>query len=115
MEKIPIRLCDLHDIPFPDALHLYDQALTGYYDLARFMGCFPVESDYIGINERGVVKVWAGAKWARIDVKGGVISQEDMVRGLVECLEEAIDKQSMPPQNPSIRNFLYRTADRINF
>lgn len=47
------------------------------------MGCFPVESDYIGINERGVVKVWAGAKWARIDVKGGVISQEDMVRGLV--------------------------------
>ena len=50
LEKIPIRLCDLHDFPFPDALHLYDQALTGYYDLARFMGCFPVESDYIGIN-----------------------------------------------------------------
>ena len=21
----------------------------------------------------------------------------------------------MPPQNPSIRNFLYRTSDRINF
>ena len=41
-------------------LHLYDQALNGFYELARVIGCFPVESDYIGINECGVVKVWAG-------------------------------------------------------
>lgn len=74
-----------------------------------------MESDYIGINERGVVKVWAGSKWSQITVKGGAISQEDMVRSIVECLEESIDKYSMPQQNPSIRNYLYRTADRINF
>jgi hypothetical protein len=86
LEKIPIRLCDLKNIPFPDALHLYDQTLGGFYELARNFGCFPVESDYIGINERGVVKVWAGAKWSQATVKGGVITQEDMVRGLVECL-----------------------------
>lgn len=47
------------------------------------MGCFPVESDYIGINERGVVKVWAGAKWSTVTVRGAMISQEDMVRTLV--------------------------------
>lgn len=74
-----------------------------------------MESDYIGINERGVVKVWAGSKWSQITVKGGAISQEDMVRSIVECLEESIDIYSMPQQNPSIRNYLYRTADRINF
>lgn len=115
LEKIPIRLCDLRNIPFPDVLHLYDQALNGFYELGRVVGCFPVESDYIGINERGVVKVWAGPKWSQVTVKGGVVSQEDMVRSLVECLEECIDKHSMPLQNPSVRNFLYRTADRIGF
>jgi hypothetical protein len=115
LEKIPIRLCDLRNIPFPDALHLYDQALNGFYELARVVGCFPVESDYIGINERGVVKVWAGAKWPQVTIKGGAVSQEDMVRSVVECLEESIDKHSMPQHNPSIRNYLYRTADRIGF
>lgn len=74
-----------------------------------------MESDYIGINERGVVKVWAGAKWPQVTIKGGTVSQEDMVRSLVECLEESIDRHSMPQHNPSIRNYLYRTADRIGF
>jgi hypothetical protein len=78
-------------------------------------GCFPVESEFIGINERGVVKVWAGPKWPLVTIRGGVVSQEDMVRSIIECLEENIDKTSMPPENPSIRNFLYRDSDRINF
>lgn len=30
LESIPIRLCNIKSIPFPDALHLYDQALNGY-------------------------------------------------------------------------------------
>ena len=38
-----------------------------------------------------------------------------MVRSIIECLEECIDKTSMPTENPSIRNFLYRDSDRINF
>jgi hypothetical protein len=59
--------------------------------------------------------VWAGPKWSAVTVRGGAVSQEDMVRSVVECLEESIDKRSMPPQNPSVRNFLYRTADRIGF
>ena len=46
-----------------------------------------METDYIGINERGVVKVWAGSKWSQITVKGGAITQESMVNSIVECLE----------------------------
>jgi hypothetical protein len=42
LEKIPIRLCDLRNIPFPDVLHLYEQVLVGFYELARVVGCFPV-------------------------------------------------------------------------
>jgi hypothetical protein len=31
IEKIPIRLFDLSNVPFPDVLHMYYQALLGYH------------------------------------------------------------------------------------
>ena len=49
-ERIPIRLCDLAAVPFPAALHIYDQALHGYYEFARKLGCFEVHSDFMGLN-----------------------------------------------------------------
>lgn len=38
-----------------------------------------------------------------------------MVRSIVYCLEECIDRNSLPPQYPSIANFLYRSSRQINF
>lgn len=40
-------------------------------------------SEYIGINERGIVKVWAGPYWSQIGVIGNRLSQEEMVWSIV--------------------------------
>jgi hypothetical protein len=64
LEKTPIRLADIEHIPYPDFLHLYSQALRGFAELARHFGPFPVEEEYVGVNERGVAKVWANADFS---------------------------------------------------
>jgi hypothetical protein len=83
IEKIPVRICDLRDLPLTDLLHVYNQCLQGYMEFARRMGCFRVQSEYIGVNERGVVKVWAGPQWSHIGVIGNRINQEEMVRSIL--------------------------------
>jgi len=43
IESIPIRLSDIEHIPFPDYLHLYNQTLNGFKQLAETVGYFAVE------------------------------------------------------------------------
>lgn len=57
-ERIPAKLSKLADIPFPDFLHIYNQAFNGYEKLSREVGLFKVEESSIGINNDNVVKVW---------------------------------------------------------
>ena len=73
LEKIPVRLNDLRDLPNGDAIHCYDQCLQGFAQFAELYGCFRVRPEYIGVNEKGVVKVWAGAQWAQIGIIGDKI------------------------------------------
>ena len=35
IEKIPITLADVKDIPFPDILHVYYQCLSGFHKLIQ--------------------------------------------------------------------------------
>ncbi len=58
LERIPFRLSNVKDIPFPDVLHVYKQSLDGYAQLSSKAGYFPVDEDQIGINTNGEVKVW---------------------------------------------------------
>lgn len=58
LEKIPVRLSNVKDIPFPDILHVYDSSLKGYSVLRDRTGNFHIDEDMIGINEHGAVKVW---------------------------------------------------------
>lgn len=58
IECIPIRLSDIQHIPYPDSLHLLSQSLLGFHQLANEVGFFPIEQEYIGVNNDGVVKVW---------------------------------------------------------
>jgi len=41
-ENIPIRLSNIVHVPFPDNLHIYNQALNGYHRLSRKLGFFKV-------------------------------------------------------------------------
>jgi hypothetical protein len=58
LERIPFRLSNVKDIPFPDVLHVYKQSLEGFDQLSSKAGYFPVDEDQIGINRNGEVKVW---------------------------------------------------------
>ena len=61
-------------MPFPDFLHIFAQSLRGFQDLARQVGFFAVEEEYIGINEKGVVKVWMNQNYAKNYFNGGKVS-----------------------------------------
>lgn len=67
LERIPLTLESITDIPFPDALHIYDQSLQGFYALASLVdgGCFPVSDENIGINCQSICKVWMNSQFNR--------------------------------------------------
>ena len=50
MERIPLRLSNVKDIPFPDTLHLYDASINGYRQLKTAVGPFHMDEEQIGIN-----------------------------------------------------------------
>ena len=70
-----------------DAIHTYDQCLNGFYEFEKMIGCFKVFPEFIGVNEKGIIKVWAGDQWGNIGVVGGRIKQEEMVRSIVEAID----------------------------
>ena len=97
-EYLPVTLADLkHSIPFPDSLHAYHQALSGYHELARNYGCFAVEGQFMGVNESGVVKVWSGKQWGEWHVLPGIISQSTMVQNIIDAIEESVDPRRSHP------------------
>jgi len=49
-ERIPVRLSNITHIPFPDVLHVYNQAFNGYERLMRKVGPFKVDEECIGVN-----------------------------------------------------------------
>jgi hypothetical protein len=114
LERIPIRLEDVEHVPYPDYLHLFDAALKGYAQLARCVGFFPVEEAMIGINEHGVVKSWLNEDFAN-SRPFRKATEAQMVSSLVEAIDRNIDHDQLPPSTPTVRNFLYRNADALNF
>lgn len=89
--------------------------MLGFQEFARDYGTFKVLPQYIGVNEKGVVKVWAGEQWAQIGVIGGKISEEDMVRSIIDCVEGSTDAVAMQRSGIPISSYLYRATDKLNF
>ncbi len=50
IEKIPLRMSNIQDIPYPDVLHLLDVCIRGYRQLSDKVGFFAVDEDQIGVN-----------------------------------------------------------------
>jgi hypothetical protein len=74
--------------------------------LASLYGCFRVHPEYIGVNEKGVVKV---------GVIGNKINEEEMVRSIVDVIDRATVQYSQGHNQDSIKNFLYRKSDALTF
>lgn len=101
-------------MPYPDYLHLYGQCLRGYAELAREVGFFVVEEEYIGVNEEGVVKVWLNEDTSKTHLVGGRVSEGVMVRSIIDAVDQNSDS-AMAPHLPNIKNYLYRNADSLTF
>lgn len=59
--------------------------------------------------------MWAGSRWEDVSVKGSSTTEVNMVRSIINCLEECVDRNSLPSHYPSISGFLYRNGPNINF
>jgi hypothetical protein len=54
----------LEHVPFPDILHLYFNALTGYKKLSEAVGHFKPQTEQIGFNNNGEAKVWLSSEFS---------------------------------------------------
>jgi hypothetical protein len=115
LEHIPITLSDIEHIPYPDHLHIYDQSFKGFQQLATAVGCFIVEDEHIGINEKGIVKVWLNGDFHRSFIVGCRVMEEIMVRSIVETIDKSSDEITLPRGIPSVKNYLFRNNDTLNF
>ena len=58
-EHIPHRLTNVPQLTFPESLYALDESLQGYEHLYNRAGPFHVNSEMIGLNKNGNVKVWS--------------------------------------------------------
>jgi hypothetical protein len=84
VEKIPLRLSNVTDIPYPDVLHLYDVCINGFRQLSETVGFFSVDEDYIGVNEHGQARVWLNTAF-EISTVFGIkdLTEAQMVEGIL--------------------------------
>lgn len=107
VEKIPLRLSNVEDIPYPDVIHLYDACLNGFSQLTTVIGFFPVDEDFIGVNEQGQIRVWLNTAFESSSVLGNrSISEAEMVEGLLQIIHNATDQSSFPPDVPNLSDYI---------
>lgn len=83
IEHIPLRLCNIQDIPHPEHLYVLASALDGFEKLYSFVGYFQPREDLICVDGDGKVKVWLNPDLSRgssIDHDQEVSSDERNIR-----------------------------------
>jgi len=61
-----MRLTDINDIPFADAMYMLRVCLEGFGMLKEHFGLFSIAEDMVFINEEGEVKVWIHANLSSV-------------------------------------------------
>jgi hypothetical protein len=57
-ERIPIKLSDIKDIPYPDNLYILQASLEGFHTVYHKTGFFEIQEHMVCINRQGKVKIW---------------------------------------------------------
>ena len=60
-----------------------------------------------------MIKVWAGAQWSQLGVIADKISEQNMVKSIIDIVDSYTYDYS--DEHPSIKNYLYRKTDALNF
>lgn len=97
-ERIPLRLNEIKDIPFPDSLHLVNASLLGFRELFDKIGSFSVTDHLIGVNSEAKVKVWVNSDFGKPTHEGGRLVRSDdekiMVGEIIQVLDKIIDHRT---------------------
>jgi len=100
LERIPVRLSQIKEIPFPDVLHLYHQAFRAFAKLYDKVGYFEPTEGLIGVNQQGRVKIWLNEHLAKSypeTVFGEVErSEANMVRNVINIIHANTDASTLP-------------------
>ena len=65
IERIPIKLSDIKDIPYPDNLYVLLAALDGFDRIVQKAGFFEIQEYMICVNRQGEIKVWINDNLSR--------------------------------------------------
>ena len=61
IQHIPVRLCDITDIPYEEFLYILKLSLRGFKKLYKKVGYFIVKEDLVCIDKEGTIRVWMNA------------------------------------------------------
>ncbi len=114
-ERIPVRLSNITEVPYPSSMHIYSHALSGFEELYRKEGPFAVSQEHIGINNHSVVKVWMNHNYSKSYPNSRVGSEGLMVEAIIRVIDTNCDPDTHPPQAPSIGHFILRNQKTISF
>ena len=115
-ERIPIKLSEIKDIPYPDNLYILYASLEGFHTVYHKTGFFEIQEHMVCINKQGKVKVWINDNLSRQfpesiyrQTDG---SEEDMVKRMIELIDYNTDDASQPI---SVPEYIRKHLSRPNF
>lgn len=128
LERIRLRMCDVTDVPYPDVLHLYHAALSGFGTLFRIFGYFEITERMIGINQDYKVKVWCNSNFsvARPNKPSSVLirGEKEMVQSVLRIIDvntdslsklDAFAKRTQYKSKASFKEALKHLSDYANW
>ena len=100
LERIPIRLSDINEIPYPDILHFYSQCFKGFGLLYSLFGCFDVTEELVGCNCEGRVKVWINSDFEAIYPDINYLNRDETERTMLDKVMGLLDVNSNQAMQP---------------
>lgn len=61
------------------------------------------------------MKAWLNDDFSKSSPFCGKVAEENMVRSVIETVDRNVDSEQMPADIPTVRNFLYKNTDSLNF
>jgi hypothetical protein len=88
IEHCPLKLNKIHDMNINQSLYMLKEAILGFERLCSRFGPFKVTSNMIGVNERGLCKVWLNDNFSLNFPSAPESTEQAMVASIVEILQK---------------------------
>lgn len=92
LEKFPLRLSQLTDLPLFKTLYLLKESIIGFERLFAKFGAFPVTPRMVGLNQQNKCKVWLNESLANNSHITMPIEESAFLRQVVRAIEPSSNK-----------------------